>query len=224
MRRAVDLLQITKSTLTLKKFIEGEGLYQAIQLVGDNELKAAQDVAKHLRQARDKRSTLNRVLGHLESAHQHYLSIYSRATNEILRKKLFDKACRLDFETCCLMALCHKYLDSGDVYLHEALFNAARARNSGMESLRELNEGCSYTDFVDKVVTYDDWHQAWQEVTPGLSIGDLYLRGMPVIANPVTWVNLWRHVVDESEQPESLWFNSERFGQFIKALAAKNNP
>lgn len=214
----MDLLQVTRSANTLKRFVEGEGLYEALQTVGASELQAAQEVARHLRHARDRRATVNRILVHLESAHQHFLSIYARASNEILRAGLFARACRLDFETCCLMAVCHRYQNSGEVYLHEALFNAARARSAGLQRLPELEAGCTHSDFVARTVAYGSWQKAWSEVTTGMTLGDMYLRAMPAIMNPMTWVMLGRHVSGEIDAPDDLWYNTERFTAFIQAL------
>ncbi len=68
-------LVIVKTGANLKKFIETEALYQALEEIGGNELKAAKEVISDVGYAHRRREAINRALTHLESAHHHFYKV-----------------------------------------------------------------------------------------------------------------------------------------------------
>ena len=106
------IVSAAESYNKLKGFIEGEGLKDALYSIGSNELEAAKMAINNTDFSQNPLREVELAVGHLQSAHAAFSSIYKRA-NDIQRgyhfNRVFDAAYH-DFCVSIVMALCYSYL------------------------------------------------------------------------------------------------------------------
>jgi hypothetical protein len=136
----VDILVVIQSAGAIQEFIEEGGLYLFLKQIGSNELEAAEQVLGDIQYESSKRLAVTRALTHLESAHQHFYSIWKRNTDVFSLSQERDIQI-LDFWTCCLMAICHKYLKSNHTKIVKVLEFANNAYWGKVGLLKEAAQG-----------------------------------------------------------------------------------
>lgn len=106
------IILAAKSVYHLIQFFKGTPtpIVRALENIGSDELNAA---IRALNSAKYYRDAINRALGHLESAQQHFKRLESENGYEAKY-----------FVICCIMALCHKYLSDNQELIDECLLNA----------------------------------------------------------------------------------------------------
>jgi len=122
----IDLITVSKSTVALKNFVEGDALSKALSEVGTSELDAAIDIANNIRYEKNKINAYNRLLGHLESAY-HILCKSMRLVQSVVRP---DKERKINYQiryVCALAALCHKYLGNSNQIIEDWLIKKPEA-------------------------------------------------------------------------------------------------
>lgn len=147
----VSLVHAASNMNNIINFVEGISFLEALSVIGDNELEAAKLAMQSTGKAHDKKREVTLAVGHLQSAHIAYRSIWQRTHGSALgrstRLLTLDLARQRDRYISCLTALCYVYLGE---------FQLAR----------------SYVTFAKEA------DQAWEELVDGQSAGDLFTSGI----------------------------------------------
>ena len=109
----VSLVHAASSMNSIINFIEGASFLEALSVIGDNELKAAKQAMQNVGKAQDKKRDVTLAVGHLQSAHTAYRSIWQQTLASFTgNTKLVTLGLAVDKDryVSCLMALCYVYL------------------------------------------------------------------------------------------------------------------
>ncbi|GEM_PF-2706861 len=171
------LVTATKTVLSLKKFVEGSPIVDAIEKIGENETNAAMDALKSAKYAQDYNLAVNRALVHLESAHQH-LKAASKDI-QFMRAGQTYVAIDKDRDVCCLRALCHKYLGDNqeqiNICLQDAIDsqklkykplpdNPYKAMADAASMMADLIKTCILGDSIEYLVKDEDFQEFCQNL------------------------------------------------------------
>ena len=129
------LSAISSSYSEIKKFFNTSSCYTVLKKVADAEADAAYDILYRLDQFVDKRQALNRVLGHLESAHQLHRQSWMSLFDNVIGNSINEHECYYgaryrDMFICIYIAILHKYLGESNSTIQHYLGQAEEAATS----------------------------------------------------------------------------------------------
>ena len=109
-----ELVHVASSLNSIIDFIEGASFLEALSAIGDNELQAAKLAMQNAGKANDRKREVTLAIGHLQSAHTAYRSVWKQAYGSDFSKRTkaisLELAAKKDCYISCLMALCYVYL------------------------------------------------------------------------------------------------------------------
>jgi len=130
------LCSVGQTSSSISSFFDTSRCYSILQEVADAELNAADDLLHRLSEFTNKKDALNRVLSHLESAHQLHRKSWANFDKNVIGNTVneidgFIHARYKDAFVCCSIAIVHRYLgESKDTinYYLELAEDAVTAR------------------------------------------------------------------------------------------------
>ena len=142
-----DLTSVSSSISKISDFFNTSRCYTVLKKVANAEVDAAYDILYRLDEFADERQALNRVLGHLESAHQlHRQSWYNTYSENMIGNTInaldgFFGARYRDMFVCCYIAILHKYLGESNNTIRHYLEQAEDAvtAKSCLDKMRNLD-------------------------------------------------------------------------------------
>jgi hypothetical protein len=164
-----QLKLIVSSYNAIVSFIEGGRLAETLSLLGATELKAARDALRNLESFSDKKSHVNGVKTHLETAHAAFSSIWNP---DSLLKQHIGSAYKLDSAetdiwTLCLLIMCYIYLQEYKAIRHlideiektrEAVFHLTH--NCPDDEYQALKIAGSVVDLISEHLKPSVWYKA----------------------------------------------------------------
>ncbi len=133
----MDLVAAVETDAALRAFVEAGGMAQVLSEIEGEEFRHAGEALKDIERGEDPKPVVRRVLAYLESAHSE-----ARTRWKGQRRLNFDENTAMenvDFWTCCLAAVCHKYLKDASVDVDGMLEEAGQALK-GVGALRAFAE------------------------------------------------------------------------------------
>lgn len=105
----VDWVSAAETAVALKAFFEEGEFVEALSVIGGNHMESASEIIQNLKFAKDRKASINRAVGHLESAQKDFRHLYTHKCH--YGKPYIAERYRVDdFKCCCLMAISHRYL------------------------------------------------------------------------------------------------------------------
>ena len=173
------IVAATKTAKKVQQFVEGD-LLTILSAIADNEYQAARDVLANLHLAKDKKSQMWQVVGHLQSAHTAYWNVYgvSKGFKDyfILTKR--EAAVRKDIFTLSLIAICYKYL--GETDLMKSALRMALAGLDEWKGIDTVTVGELFTDAKKRKNVFSIPF-TWANFGSWGSIVDGALHGIPTV-------------------------------------------
>jgi|GEM_PF-1710920 len=146
----MDLVAIAATASSLTGFVEGGALEGALAAIGGKELEAARRVFSSLDASKDPKHAVNRALVHLESAHLLFFELWNKRTN-FGRIDVSGDAEKRDFWTCCLAAICHRFLGDDGSIINAWLDSAA---NAGYYTFAKVTKQPNLVDWIGAGVSF----------------------------------------------------------------------
>jgi hypothetical protein len=143
----VSLYEAATNLHHLIRFIEGADFIDALDAIGDTAFKAAKLAMTNARKTKDrkrKREEVTLAVGHLQSAHCAYHSIWTKYDGTLSKPFTITIAAKKDSYACSLMALCYRYL--GDESLKTDFIRYANDANGALARVRENSPPSDWGD------------------------------------------------------------------------------
>jgi hypothetical protein len=122
----IDWVSVAKTAVALKAFIEEGEFVKTLSVIGGNHMESASEIIQDLKFAKDRKASINRAMGHFESAQKDFRYLYTHkcyyGRTYICQRYRVD-----DFKICCLMAICHRYLGDSWYIIQKWLARAYEA-------------------------------------------------------------------------------------------------
>jgi len=110
-----QLAAAAQTAESIRAFVEGGVLFQVLNELGTVELDAARLALVDVGRADDSKAEVRLAVGHLQSAHGAFKRLSAiRGVGYLLQPINHQLACARDGFTCCLMAICYRYLGERD--------------------------------------------------------------------------------------------------------------
>lgn len=191
-------LSLISELNNISKFVESGGLAKALENIADNELNAAIKTLNNLSGFKVKREGVNLALSHLQSVHEHYYSIQRNSVSPNMVNQSESVAIK-DFWVCCLISICHKYLDNGieliKTYLIYANLAAEEVHGAGSygeqynDIYDRLNPGYGYFGFIFTYSELEDVLGSYdvRNAGEGMRLAKKFVPGLMSLLNPLTY-------------------------------------
>ncbi|MFG6100535.1 hypothetical protein SPB21_35180 [Leptothoe sp. ISB3NOV94-8A] len=132
-----DLVPFVGTSAKIVTFFSGGSFGAALDAVSGVHASAAKDVMRKIDFSANPREAVNRVLTHLEAAHVAFYRIWNSPISSAVLPVRVYYAAKKDMEVCCLMAMCHKFLGDDNRIIMQALSDARKPIDYGLERMGE---------------------------------------------------------------------------------------